>query len=78
MKRVLLIAALLMGATAAFAQDYTPTTTWPYANADFAAGRSQTYCDSLYADRGTRPSALHPGNLGVLGFRPREPVNLCT
>jgi len=38
MKRVLLIAALLMGATAAFAQDYTPTTTWPYANADFAAG----------------------------------------
>ena len=40
MKKILLLAALLLGGVSAFAQDedYTPTTTWPYFYQDFSAG----------------------------------------
>lgn len=38
MKRILLLAALLLSAGFAGARDYSPTTTWPYAYPDFSAG----------------------------------------
>lgn len=38
MKRILLIALLLLGALWAAAEDFNPTTTWPYAYAEFSPG----------------------------------------
>lgn len=38
MRRILLLAAMLLTAVFAGARDYSPTTTWPYAYPDFAPG----------------------------------------